>query len=172
MTASYPKVAQLKSVDQLRERLGELEVALPVDDEILTAAAGSPLAEPLTIGGFRVGNRWCIHPMEGWDANRDGSPTDHTLRRWRHFGLSGAKIIWGGEAAAVVPEGRANPNQTLATPGNRAGLAALLHAARSTHVEKFGSSSSSRPKPRSRRPKPRPSRDPEDARCSFRSYQS
>jgi len=138
MTTSYPKVAQLKSVNQLRERLAELEVALPIDDEVLTAAAGSPLAEPISIGDFRVGNRWCIHPMEGWDANRDGSPTDHTLRRWRHFGLSGAKMIWGGEAAAVVPEGRANPNQTLATPNNRAGLAALLHAARSTHLEKFG----------------------------------
>ena len=64
--------------------------------------------------------------MEGWDANRDGSPTEHTLRRWRNFGRSGAKLIWGGEAAAVQPDGRANPNQTLATADNRAGLAALL----------------------------------------------
>ena len=23
--------------------------------------------------------------MEGWDANRDGSPSEHTLRRWRQF---------------------------------------------------------------------------------------
>ena len=54
--------------------------------------------------------------MEGWDANRDGSPSELTLRRWQHFGQSGAKLIWGGEAAAVQPDGRANPNQTLATP--------------------------------------------------------
>jgi 2,4-dienoyl-CoA reductase-like NADH-dependent reductase (Old Yellow Enzyme family) len=47
-------------------------------------------------------------------------------------------MIWGGEAAAVVPEGRANPNQTLATPDNRAGLAALLDALRRSHAEKFG----------------------------------
>ena len=116
MTSAYPKIGQLKSVPQLRERVDALGLTLPVDDEILTADAGSPLASPLVIGGFTVGNRWCIHPMEGWDANRDGSPSAHTLRRWRNFGLSGAKLIWGGEAAAVVPEGRANPNQTLATP--------------------------------------------------------
>src|SRR5688572_32086945 len=76
--------------------------------------------------------------MEGWDANRDGSPSEHTIRRWRNFGLSGAKLIWGGEAAAVQPDGRANPNQTLATPDNRAGLAALLDALQRAHRERFG----------------------------------
>jgi 2,4-dienoyl-CoA reductase-like NADH-dependent reductase (Old Yellow Enzyme family) len=141
MTTAYPKVAQLKSVDQLRQRLTTLGVWLPIDDEILTAAAGSPLAASIEIAGFRVGNRWCIHPMEGWDANRDGSPSAHTLRRWRNFGLSGAKLIWGGEAAAVVPEGRANPNQTLATPGNRAGLAALLDELKRAHAAAFGDTS-------------------------------
>ena len=101
---SYPKIAQLKTVAALRERLAVLGLELPVDDEILTAAAGSPLAEPISVGGFHVGNRWCIHPMEGWDANRDGSPSADTLRRWRRFGESGAKWIWGGEAAAVRPD--------------------------------------------------------------------
>src|SRR5262249_50273689 len=93
---------------------------------------------PLQIAGFTVGNRWCIHPMEGWDAHRDGSPSEHTLRRWKNFGRSGAKLIWGGEAAAVVPAGRANPNQTLGTPENRAGLSALLDTLRRAHTERFG----------------------------------
>ncbi len=141
MTTAYPKIAQLKSIGQLRDRLAALGVSLPMDDEILTAEAGSPLAEPIEIAGFRVGNRWCIHPMEGWDANRDGSPSEHTLRRWRNFGRSGAKMIWGGEAAAVVPHGRANPHQTLATPENRAGLAALLDALKKSHLESFADTS-------------------------------
>ncbi len=140
MADSYPKVAQLKTADELRARLASLQVSLPVDDAILTAAAGSPLAAPCDIAGFRVGNRWCIHPMEGWDANRDGSPSEHTLRRWRLFGRSGAKLIWGGEAAAVQPDGRANPNQTLALPENRAGLAALLAEVTSEHEKCFGGS--------------------------------
>ncbi len=131
------KIAQLKSTDALRARLSELGLDLPVDDSVLTAAEGSPLAQPMDVAGVRVGNRWCIHPMEGWDANQDGSPSSHTLRRWRNFGLSGAKLIWGGEAAAVRYDGRANPNQTIATPENRPGFEALLHELTAAHAERF-----------------------------------
>jgi 2,4-dienoyl-CoA reductase-like NADH-dependent reductase (Old Yellow Enzyme family) len=136
--SDYPKIAQLKTVAAFRARLAELGLELPVDDAVLTAAQGSPLAQPISLGPLQVGNRWCIHPMEGWDANRDGSPSGLTLRRWRHFGLSGAKLIWGGEAAAVQPDGRANPNQTLATPSNKAGLAALRNECLTAHLQTFG----------------------------------
>jgi NADPH2 dehydrogenase len=137
--ASYPKIAQFKSVAAFRLRLGELGIALPVDERVLSVADGSPMAEPIAVAGFHVGNRWCIHPMEGWDANRDGSPSEHTFRRWRNFGRSGAKLIWGGEAAAVRPDGRANPNQLLASPSNRAGFTALLRELTDTHRASFGS---------------------------------
>src|SRR5436190_16119280 len=136
--SDYPKIAQLKTVEALRGRLSELGLELPVDDRVLSAAERSPLAMPIQIGPLQVGNRWCIHPMEGWDANPDGSPSELTLRRWRNFGKSGAKLIWGGEAAAVQPDGRANPNQTLATPSNKAGLAALLNECLAAHCESFG----------------------------------
>ena len=135
---SYPKIAQLKDVAAVRGRLAELGLELPLDERILTADEGSPLARPIEIGDVRVGNRWCIHPMEGWDANPDGSPTEQTLRRWRHFGLSGAKLIWGGEAAAVQPDGRANPRQTLAVAENRVGLQALLDELLAAHREHVG----------------------------------
>ncbi len=138
MSEGYKKIAQLKSVDQFRARLEELELDLPADDGILTADQGSPMAEPIRIGGFQVGNRWCIHPMEGWDANRDGTPSPHVLRRWRNFGISGAKLIWGGEAAAVQPDGRANPHQTMAVPETRDGLAALLNELTTAHRERYG----------------------------------
>ena len=136
--ASYPKIAQYRDPSALRARLDELACALPVDEHIMTSADGSPLASPLAFGDRTLGNRWCIHPMEGWDANADGSPSEHTLRRWRAFGQSGAKLIWGGEAAAVRPDGRANPHQTLATRENRAGLAALLEALLQAHREHVG----------------------------------
>ena len=51
---SYPKVAQLRTVDQLRERLDQLGISLPMDDELQTAEAGSPLAESFDIGGFHA----------------------------------------------------------------------------------------------------------------------
>jgi NADPH2 dehydrogenase len=138
MADAYPKIANFKTVEAFRERLGELNLELPVDAEILTAEQGSPLAQPIRIGDFQVGNRWCIHPMEGWDANPDGTPSPHTLRRWRNFGISGAKLIWGGEAAAVQPDGRANPNQTMAIPETRDGLAALLNELVTAHRQHCG----------------------------------
>jgi NADPH2 dehydrogenase len=135
----FTPVAQYKDIASLRARLRELGVELPIDESVLTADQGSPLAQPIRVGDFTVGNRWCIHPMEGWDANRDGSPSEFTLRRWRMFGRSGAKLIWGGEAAAVRPDGRANPRQTLGTRENEAGLRQLLQTLHEEHRECFGS---------------------------------
>lgn len=138
MTEHYTKIAQLKSVSAFRARLDELQLDIPVDDEILSAEDASPMAAPLALGPLTAGNRWCIHPMEGWDANADGSPSEHTLRRWRNFGLSGAKFIWGGEAAAVQHDGRANPRQTLGMPENERGLIQLREALVHAHLQAFG----------------------------------
>lgn len=96
------------------------------------------MAQPLKIGEFSVGNRWCIHPMEGWDGNRDGTASDLTERRWRRFGESGAKLIWGGEAMAVQPDGRANANQLMALEPNRGSLENLRKTLEEAHREKFG----------------------------------
>ncbi len=87
-------------------RLTELGIELPFDAEL---EPNGPLAQP--VGA--VGNRFAVLPMEGWDGTDDGRPTDLVRRRWRRFGESGAKLIWGGEAVAVVPEGRANPHQLV-----------------------------------------------------------
>ncbi|MBM4088824.1 MAG: NADH:flavin oxidoreductase [Planctomycetes bacterium] len=138
MSVPFVKIAAISDATALRTYIAELGLNLPVDDRILTAAEGSPLSAPLLIGGRTIGNRWCVHPMEGWDANPDGSPSDLTLRRWERFGLSGAKLIWGGEAAAVVPEGRANPRQTMATRENVDGLRRLLHRLLDAHRQRFG----------------------------------
>lgn len=138
---NYPKIAQLGSVAALRERLTELGVTIPLDDKPLSAAESSPLAQPIDVGSFRVGNRWCIHPMEGWDCNLDGSPSAYAIRRWQNFGRSGAKLIWGGEAAAVRHDGRANPNQLLSIGANRDGLAKLLEELRQTHRAEIGDDS-------------------------------
>lgn len=130
--STYPKIAQLKSNDAFRERCAELGIELLMDEQILTQDE-SPLAQPIDVGPFQVGNRWCIHPMEGWDGQRDGAPSELTFRRWRHFGSSGAKLIWGGEAAAVRHDGRANPHQLMATPAHVEGLRSLRLALVEAH---------------------------------------
>ena len=76
--------------------------------------------------------------MEGWDGSEDGKPSDLTTRRWRNFGLSGAKWIWGGEAVAVRHDGRANPNQLLMTEENAPLIEGLRDTLFAAHQERFG----------------------------------
>ena len=44
-----------------------------------------PLGKSLELRGRRIGNRFAIQPMEGWDGTPDGLPSEHTLRRWGNF---------------------------------------------------------------------------------------
>ena len=106
--------------------------------EILLEPDLSPLREATVIGGTTVGNRLAIQPMEGCDANLDGTPSELTLRRYRRFGAGGAKLIWG-EACAITPEGRANPRQLLIEESTALGLEQLLTTCRRAHVESCGS---------------------------------
>jgi 2,4-dienoyl-CoA reductase-like NADH-dependent reductase (Old Yellow Enzyme family) len=134
---NFPRIARLLDPDAFAARLAELNLEIPFDRAV-TAGADGPLEQPLLLvdasaGTLRVGNRWCIHPMEGWDGHADGTPSELTTRRWERFGASGAKLIWGGEAAAVAPEGRANPNQLLAMPETEAALARLRERLEAAH---------------------------------------
>ena len=115
--SSHPIVhlGSLRNAEAFKRHLSNHDIAIPCDDEIATGS-GSPLGQPLRSNGITIGNRFAIHPMEGWDGTADGRPTDLTLRRWANFGRSGAKLIWGGEAVAVCHDGRANPNQLLIGP--------------------------------------------------------
>lgn len=135
---AYSRIAALKTVENFRQYLDSLDLQLEVDEAPLSAAEGSPLAAPITVGGFSVGNRWAVHPMEGWDGTRDGQPSDYTRLRWQHFGESGCKLIWGGEAVAVRPDGRANPNQLYYSPENETALAELLQILTTAHQNQFG----------------------------------
>ena len=105
---------QFKTVEAFRARWREVAPDLDCDTEL--RAADGPLGQPYQLGGRTIGNRFAIHPMEGWDGTPEGLPSEDTLRRWRRFGLSGAKLIWGGEAVAVQADGRANPNQLFLNP--------------------------------------------------------
>ncbi len=138
MSDVYPRMASLKNAAALRDHLVRTNIPLAFDDTLLPPAE-SPLARSLEIDGVRVGNRFCVLPMEGWDGTPGGEPSDLTIRRWRHFGSGGAKLIWGGEAVAVRHDGRANPNQLLLTPGTQKAIAGLREALIAAHRERFGS---------------------------------
>ena len=135
---AWPRVSSLKTIEQFQARLRELEIDLPVDEHV-EAGTTSILSQPMNSVCGPIGNRWCILPMEGWDGTTDGRPSDLTRRRWRNFGLSGAKLIWGGEAVAVRQDGRANPNQLLINDHTVSELSELREILEASHREFIGS---------------------------------
>jgi 2,4-dienoyl-CoA reductase-like NADH-dependent reductase (Old Yellow Enzyme family) len=139
-TSDLVRVPALKTAGAFRDHLAALGVSLPCDDGIETGAA-SPLSRPVEnvfINGKRLGNRFAVHPMEGWDASCAGGVTDDVLRRWTRFGQSGAKLICGGEAMAVRPDGRANPHQLIICESNIRELALLRETLVAAHKELHG----------------------------------
>jgi len=132
------RIPSLKTVGEFRAHVASLGIDLPCEDAIVTGSA-SPLAQALpaiAINGKRLGNRYAVHPMEGWDGTTTGGITPDVMRRWQRFGESGAKLIFGGEAMAVRPDGRANPNQLIINEPNKAGLARLRETLVAAHQER------------------------------------
>ena len=103
----YTRLAQLRSAQDFHNYCAKVGAQLPFDEQ-MTHGEAAPLAQTLDTPVRRVGNRFSILPMEGWDGTKDGFPSDLTIRRWQRFGASGAKLMWGGEAVAVRHDGRAN----------------------------------------------------------------
>src|SRR6478752_1823670 len=132
------RIPSLKTVADFRHHVASLGLDLPCDDSILTGA-NSPLSQPVAqveINRKQIGNRFAIQPMEGWDGTTTGGITDDVLRRWTRFGESGAKLIFGGEAMAIRPDGRANPNQLIINRENLDGLRKLREELLAAHRAK------------------------------------
>jgi NADPH2 dehydrogenase len=137
--AEFRRVAALKTAHEFLAYAQVQGVALPFDEQ-LEAGAASPLAQPYRLDQQTIGNRFAVLPMEGWDAETDGRPSELVLRRWQRFGESGAKLIWGCEAVAVRPDGRANPNQLMILPHTVGGLAAARELLVRSHESYFSRS--------------------------------
>lgn len=133
----YPKAGSLEGVTGFRNYLKTLGLDMPCDD-IVAGGADSPLGSPFEFDGMSIGHRLGINPMEGWDCELDGRPSENTKRRWQRFGQSGAKMIWGGEACAVRPDGRANPKQLTMSEHSQADIAALRESVVKAHIEAAG----------------------------------
>jgi 2,4-dienoyl-CoA reductase-like NADH-dependent reductase (Old Yellow Enzyme family) len=134
----YRRLAALRTPEAFRTYLDQLDVDLGFDPDMESGDDAS-LGQPYLLeDGTRIGNRFCVLPMEGWDGTQDGRPTELTIRRWKRFGLSGAKLIWGGEAVAVQPDARANPNQLMINEETILDLTALREVLVEEHEAQFG----------------------------------
>jgi len=132
------RLGTVKEVAHFQAHVASLGIHIPCDRKLLTQES-SPLRLSLNRGGLTIGNRIVVHPMEGWDGAADGNPSEHTKERWRKFGRSGAKLIWGGEAVAVSHEGRANPNQLVIAAHTQKGLSELRRILIDEHSRTTGS---------------------------------
>jgi 2,4-dienoyl-CoA reductase (NADPH2) len=114
-----------KNKEELLKKALDLGFELPFNDDI------SPLLAPETFEGFFVSNRLVVQPMEGYDSESDGSPSELTKRRYLRYAAGGSGIIWY-EAVAVSSFGRSNPNQLWINKSNSAVFAALNDDVRRT----------------------------------------
>src|SRR5690348_9277926 len=133
------RIPSLKTVSDFRTHVASLGIELPCEDAITTGSA-SPLAQAIPsveINGKQIGNRYAVQPMEGWDGTTTGGVTEEVVRRWQRFGESGAKLIYGGEAMAVRPDGRANPNQLIINEENKSELAKIRETLLAAHCARF-----------------------------------
>jgi hypothetical protein len=113
--SNYKRIASLKTADDFENYIETVGVKLQFDREI-KHGTDSPLGQPYQLDGFKIGNRFCILPMEGWDGTEDGKPSELTIRRWRHFGESGAKLIWGrGDSRGPTTKRNSNRESSITT---------------------------------------------------------
>ncbi len=137
MAPRFAKMSSFKDEAGLRATLDALDIDLPFPTRAIDETFGGSIElRDGTAGTRRVGNRFAILPMEGWDGTRAGRPTDLVRRRWRRFGAGGAKIVWC-EATAVRPDGRANPNQLVLGPDAVDDFRALREELVSAHAARF-----------------------------------
>ena len=141
------KIPAIKNPLQLQEIFSEFGYEIPVAKSALTGStandagigtSSSALGTSIAWGSRTIGNRYAILPMEGWDAEVDGQPSELLERRWLNFACSGAKLLWGCEAAAVNHSCRANPRQLVINEDTIGNISALYKKVRNVHREKFG----------------------------------
>jgi len=130
-------IGAIKNVADLISYSNQIGVSLPFDEEV-KSGPDSPLARPYALDSRIIGNRFAILPLEGWDGTADGRPTALTRRRWQRFGLSGAKLIFGGEAVAVRQDARGSPNQLMISEETVDEIGELRELLVRTHEEHSG----------------------------------
>lgn len=128
---SHHEMFAFRSSEKLLKKATDLGIELPFQQDL------SPLFDEILLGSRRIANRLTVQPMEGFDANADGSPSDLTFRRYRRFARGGSALIWF-EATSVVPDGRSNPRQLWLHALSVDGFTGLVAETRKEAIQSFG----------------------------------
>ncbi|MFZ5515637.1 MAG: FAD-dependent oxidoreductase [Candidatus Zhuqueibacterota bacterium] len=124
---------KFKDKYELLKKADELGIDLPFSDDI------SILFEKVKVGEKTLPNRFAVHPMEGFDADINGTPGELSFRRYRRYAAGGSGLIWF-EATAVNPEGRSNPHQLMISAENVGVYKRLVEETRETAAKNFPAS--------------------------------
>ncbi len=139
----FKKPASFRSSSEFRDYLRSLKINFDLADEA-RSGSDSEFAKPFEyVSGITgrkkiIGNRWAILPMEGWDCLPSGAPSDLAIRRWHRFAVSGAKVLFGCEAVAVMREGKANTRQMCINSESYQAIGKLREDVLELHRNKFG----------------------------------
>lgn len=97
-----------RTLEEMRWEAITLGMDLPLLDDF------DVFRDPVDLGLKTIPNRFVDQPMEGNDAQLDGTPGPLTLRRYRRLAEGGAGVIWV-EAIAISREARGNDRQLMLT---------------------------------------------------------
>ncbi|NVM36125.1 MAG: flavin oxidoreductase/NADH oxidase [Candidatus Lokiarchaeota archaeon] len=100
-----------KKLNDLEKKIAELGLDIPIYPRV------EILQQRVNINNLFIPNRLAIQPMEGFDANLDGTPGKLTYRRYERYAKSGAGLIWF-EATAITEDCRSNPHQLVLSEKN------------------------------------------------------
>ncbi|MFX1568647.1 MAG: flavin oxidoreductase/NADH oxidase [Promethearchaeota archaeon] len=100
-----------KTLNDLEKKIVELSLDIPIYPRV------EILQQRVHFHNLFVPNRLAIQPMEGFDANSDGSPGKLTYRRYERYAKGGAGLIWF-EATAINQDCRSNPHQLVLSEKN------------------------------------------------------
>ncbi|MGI6205321.1 MAG: hypothetical protein ACOYJI_01640 [Anaerovoracaceae bacterium] len=125
------KIAKLDTPADLRNALRKYREEVPVSDSM------DALKHEVFLNGRTLPNSIALHPIEGKDANTDGSPSAVTMRRYIEKAEQGAAVIWF-EAAAVTEDGRDSGHQLWIRRENIDGFKKLTEAADEACLRKNG----------------------------------
>ncbi len=100
-----------KTLRDLEIKIRELGLEIPISNDLKV------LKQNIKVDNRIIPNRLSIQPMEGFDANLDGSPGDLTYRRYERYAKGGIGLIWF-EATAIKKNCQSNPHQLMLSKEN------------------------------------------------------
>jgi 2,4-dienoyl-CoA reductase-like NADH-dependent reductase (Old Yellow Enzyme family) len=100
-----------KSLEALKQKINELHLEIPISLNV------DILREKVKLNRKSAPNRLAVQPMEGFDANNNGSPSKLTKRRYVRYAEGGVGLIWF-EATSISGNCRSNSHQLMLTNKN------------------------------------------------------